>query len=1582
MVGQVRLDMPTSLTDQLYNTEQSNKPLTDQLSQNEQSKKSLTDQLYDTEIDSKKTTEPIVEQSVDYPAFFNPFFVTTPSARPESIRGDENQFPVNIPEKDREMYERQKRINESLATAEEWSKNKAEKINRITYISPYGEKQEKNESLIRKGLSKLNDWFGTDIKTKLSDEVKAQNVVKYMADEAKMPLYEYRQAPLFIEQAAQGYMSAIPFYTDIQKELTGEEPWPAEHPLDKTGHIGGFLFGLFTSLGPVMGQAISPITKYIPAVYDTDPIAKRILHTSLRDSINFGATMGLLSTGDASHKSTFSEAAPVIWDGVKTGVYYANFFAIAKGAFPNDPQVFARTLTGLIGLNAYRVKQLGVSEYTNRPWEDHIIDALTDVAFLFHGLPKSPLETFNKEVSENFKSATEIDQKKSMIETIPDEGIRKAQEEILKNKDIQLSMRIDQMIDKVVANLNSNNEIKIKGQELEVVKVKAARKISKKEVIKPEIVEPKKEVIKLEELKEPEESIKQVNKIIKPSESPELSKSIASELGIIYDGEMEWKPGKPFYSWSDPETGKSFTTLTTNKADVEDKLLNIKIQNNTIEDPIKVDLQTSNMSVDDFSTDNNPLRNTDSVFTSSQKKLYAEKTHIGNNPTILVSKFLNDVNCWLNGDNSIDIEMLKKEFSKYTSSIIDPRNRNSLVEFFGVFSEADNFIESAKDMNSWVSKASRSTKPVELGKVNKSEDSEILEDLVRIKTIEDYYGKKINDISDKELEDFFSKDSDKIDWFGEGDTKDNSIKLNFMIPLDEMPKEVAKFLGDTKGLVSKIVKRIGKIPAEPLFRNEKLFDETGYWLGKDGMWRYELSPDKFRFNVNKLLANKDIEYKMPDIVQYTSSRSQDIYSNIEELNDVKIILSNKFMGSQYDPIKNTIEILLSEDFTNKTIIRDLIHEVKHAINHFTNSPFLGTSMGHFFTPMFTKEASEYIYDLQRSGKISIEKARNFRQLLIDKDFYEAYIELIHSLPNKETKNIIAIKDKLYAKAFAEYWKDQGEMESRLEEKRFEMTKEERIKERPWETLDKMLDMESLDKDTIPTKISKEHGHTLYSGIDINEAVKQIKGIVTEANKFFEEFHKSKKEKKFDLFYAAKQLKIDTVRAFIEQSESLMKKTIDLFGEEGYKVVQRQRAAATGGGYGKFKYEQIVEDVYEGKSNKQIDAINAYILARRFKDIYGYKSEKTYKHQSGYGATESISATSIIEILKDLSPEALGKLSKKMPELTKYLGDLTPDQFKDIIKSGESYFNHIREVVDDLVKEGIKTVEEGEALKAHDFTKFKSLTIESLFDSRYKIRLGNDTIKVTSSGIESLGSGSHNILEMDARATLSEFTGRSYGIIANNEALRAWKGLAEKNPDNIIVSDKHKSGWSPIPFFDGGKRKNLYFHPDVSKYLMNRSHDVSKRFSQICQWSMLSPVTRSLAIGLSPVWSTFAGLPMDVVHTLFSARTYDPIVGKYKAIYNAFDPIYPLRLGVDMKRTLVDVYTRGELFKDYMRYGGSMPFLAMRQSRYMKGTHSPSEWAKLLDLVSYHGRSMELWVRVATADRVIRNRAKELNITHE
>ena len=538
-------------------------------------------------------------------------------------------------------------------------------------------------------------------------------------------------------------------------------------------------------------------------------------------------------------------------------------------------------------------------------------------------------------------------------------------------------------------------------------------------------------------------------------------------------------------------------------------------------------------------------------------------------------------------------------------------------------------------------------------------------------------------------------------------------------------------------------------------------------------------------------------------------------------------------------------------------------------------------------------------------------------------------------------------------------------------------------------------LHKAEKDRL--KIERPEGPTLYTGLPLDEAVKQLKEMAKHTAEFMKEFRGSFKEKEFDFAHAVKQVKADTVRALWDQSETLLNMVKNKYPQEYERIATRQRSAVTGIGYGKVLYGQAVKEIYGGKTKEMTEAINAYVLARRFKDIYGYRAEKGYKRQPGYGPAQTTSTSAMIEMIKDIPPDVWGELSAKVPGIKELFGKLTPSEMADVVKAGEAYFEWSRKIVDDLVGAGIKSHEEGVLLKSHDFRKFKTMSIKKLYDFNYTLQLRGETIKVSNSGVLELGAGSTKIIEPDSRVVLSEQMARAYGSIAHQAAALEWKGLADRHPDNGFVSTKRQAGWGPIPYVADGVRKNIYFHPDVIKYLVTRSRDISPRLAMVIRNLTMAPVTRSLAVGLSPIWSTFAGLPMDVMHSLWAARTwevgakgtkprakypfYETREGKFKKVYSPFAGVDALQIGLDMKRTLGDVYSRGPLTTNLMKHGLVMNFLTQRQNRYMKGVKPPGDWAKMMDLLSYHGLSMELWTRVATADRVIRRDAKKLGITY-
>jgi len=707
----------------------------------------------------------------------------------------------------------------------------------------------------------------------------------------------------------------------------------------------------------------------------------------------------------------------------------------------------------------------------------------------------------------------------------------------------------------------------------------------------------------------------------------------------------------------------------------------------------------------------------------------------------------------------------------------------------------------------------------------------------------------------------------------------SGTNLNMIIPVDKPPQ-----------IVKNLIKNI-KMGAEELYRNKEIFDKTGFWLAKDGKWRYEISDEKMKIDFKSLT---DTEKDLTKVIDHPT-----LYKIVPELTQVQIkIDKNMKEAGHYNPLKKLIEVKSS----NK---KSIMYEVQHAVNDFLLSKSRGSN------------------------------------------------------PKAE------------------------QMEARLSGLRSNMSPEERKTYAPWETLDKML----------ATEGTAHAGTKLYSGIDLT----RIKEIFKPVLEFMKEFDGSTNMKRFDFLYAIKKAKVDINRSLVDQSEPLLKEVRHLYPKESQKIIDRQRAAVNGKGYGEIEYKQMLDEVFSGKTTDQVRLINAYILARRFKDIYGYRAASGYKHQPGYGPDQAINTTAIIEMVRDLPNNVWSRLFN-IAEVKQAFGKVSQQDVADAVRSGEAFFEWHKKIVDDLVEAGIKTEAEGKLLKAHDYRKFGTILVEKLYDFDYNTQLKGESIISTNSGVEHLGHGSAKIIDPDARISAHEMAVRAYGSIANQAAKLEWKGLAEKHPKNPIVSTKQEEGWSPMPYFEKGVRKNIFFSPETVKYLVTRSHDISSRASTIARLFTLAPLTRALAVGASPIWATFIGLPMDVIHTLWTAKVweaedikispklsypfYETTKGNYKSVYSPYNPLFPLKLGKDMADTFTDIYTRGPLFKNLAKHGLAMPFLSMRENRYVKGVKPPGDWAKILDILSYHGVSMEIWVRAATANRIIKNRAKEAGISYE
>lgn len=1307
--------------------------------------------------------------------------------------------------------------------------------------------------------------------------------------------------------------------------------------------IPDFMLGMVAASGAIIGAYVKdfakqPLFRYADQVFKTGDTSKledvKVETLDLEQVYNVAAdamnqTMSFFQPGREmllGKPTPESQLVGEIAMAPMMAISAAGHAAADSGAFENHPNVrgalrFAGDLMGLAAMGA-----------------------------ILHG--RSARTEFTRELSDITTKANEIAQKEKAIDAAPiNELIKQAQKKVIEAEKQQLELRAKAAAEKVSSDAMVREELGRQHEAVEQAKVlpegKAPAPWSPKKSMKKETKKPVEEP-KVEPVVEKDRSkIKQTE--------PTAVDLIKVEEPKVEPTKVEAEPPKPVTEL-DRTTGIERTPETL-KGETS---------------PFFQDLETTN----------------------TFKGIYEQRAKaVREDVEIFTQKAINDVNRWYHGED-IPIEQVRNGLRRLAAEA---------EGFRGDFLTGQDFLawkDVVREASEWASGLDRL-------KIKRTGE--------RAKGAEpDPFG--------------------KADW--------SDLEFQSMIPLRQVPEAVRKFIVGSKKLLDKYTSSpSGAVGVKELFRNKKLWKETGFWLGQDGMWRYELNPNKVKIDIEKIRNSERNEFFLDDVIKV--SRPSSVVIN-KLLSDTRLeFVSDIPEGSAfYNP---TLRYIGVSEATKMSDLPGLLHhELQHAINISSWSPFRGTNMD----SVFHSRVNTFFNELYRRAKN--EEVKNLinevREIEFTDTIHASKVinDVLQSFHKQENNLVATAEARRLAKElfneydiYKEYLKDPGEMEARLASARLNMDNKLRDATPPWETLDKMLEKEGLEI---------KAGHKLYSQVPLKEALKEVTKMANEASKYFKEFGRSKAEKQFSLKYAIKQLKNDINRGFIDTNESLFKEIRKRYPHEYQKLVDRFRSAAAGKGYGAILYEQAVREIYGGKSKEMVDTINAYILLRRFKDIYSYRSAGEYRHQKGYGPDQIANADALIEMVLQADPGTLKMMQAKVPGWKEIFGNLDQKQLAEVKRSAETYFEWSRKMVDDLVEAGLKSQEEGIALKAHDFRKFKSIRVEKLYDFDYQIEMKGETLKLTNSGVESLGRGSAKIIEPDARVPLAEMFSRVYGSIAGQKSKMEWKAFAERNPDNGIVKlagernipegwrkvgdigeqklyvdpayvkemfpeakrmnrevkkelrelyerdtknemfkvvkPSSTKGWSPMAFKEDGKTKYMYFHPDAAKYLVTKQKDTSHRYSQLIRGLTLAPVTRGLAVGLSPTWATFVGLPMDTVHSLMTSRKWNPEKGKFDLVYSPFMPKASLEIGLDIARVSQDVITRGPFTQKLFEHGLVMNFLTTRESRYMKGAKPPGDFAKFMDVMSYHGLSMELLVRAATADRIIRTRAKEQGISYE
>ena len=834
----------------------------------------------------------------------------------------------------------------------------------------------------------------------------------------------------------------------------------------------------------------------------------------------------------------------------------------------------------------------------------------------------------------------------------------------------------------------------------------------------------------------------------------------------------------------------------------------------------------------------------------------------------------------------------------------------------------------------------------------------------------------------------------------------SGTQLNMMIPVNELPEVIRNLL---KGLKVRVVDPITrKVTHEnPAFRNKEIFDKTGFWLGRDGKWRYEIGDEGLKIRPELL---KQGVHPIQEVISHPT-----LYKAIPELKSIEIRLMPQLNEEgHYSAVQRFIAIKRPD----KSII---LHELQHAVNDIVGSKFKGSNV----EVEEVKLTMDFLSKLVT--RVTDEGTRNqIAAIMADRDVQIGdRVEMIKRDANSIDRRKIdeTISEFINKDPHENYMKDPGEMEARLSEKRMKMTPEQRKAEPPWETLETMLIKENINapsfRDGLRVASGKsvdtisKTGSTLYMGldptqtkrilsglkesiskigkikrvvIDPSKAPKEYKETIEGANRFDKAFCDAVDAKLFDLDHFLNRFKFESIRAIHEQRHKLRKDLLS-YGKDGERVLQRIDAEQASSGVADRMYHEMMTEAYRDVPSHLTESVKAVNLVNRLTAIYGYKTEAEFQPPEGMSA----------------------KNTARYRQLLDHYRRITPEERALAEKASQTFFDHVRMWVDEMVKVGLKSAKEGEELKNHNYAKLRP--VQELYDFKYKqsgAELGDKLIRSTDSGVDYLDKTPITLYEVDPRILYKETANRIFGRVMNQIVRLELKNFDAEHLGNPFVlfrsndSKEHKrpipKGWVRDYYFEDGKLKTYYLEPDFAVQLLGSGPHMSYRLSEILRnWSGVN-LTRALTVSTSAAWATTRGLTMDIAHTFFSARrfkevkgknpwedtvNYEPIKTHYERLYSASAPKFLGQIGKDMAEVKSDVFHRGPITGAYAKHGGIIPFLTSREQKYVgRGTQLSSEYNRTMDALSFWGQSMEMWNRVAVMHRTMKILAGEKGLTLE
>lgn len=789
-----------------------------------------------------------------------------------------------------------------------------------------------------------------------------------------------------------------------------------------------------------------------------------------------------------------------------------------------------------------------------------------------------------------------------------------------------------------------------------------------------------------------------------------------------------------------------------------------------------------------------------------------------------------------------------------------------------------------------------------------------------------------------------------------GKGKDGGPVFGMMIlPVDKMPKAVADILKGSKELVKSFAAaKVLGVPYGEIYRNKKIYNETGYWLGKDGKWRHILKSNKMKVNAERLKTGKNLLLR--DVLDYP-----ELYKEVPELEYVRIKLDRNMKGhGNYSHIDNTITVKNPHD------MYVVLHETSHALSK-VRKTFQGSTSDIEYREIVTR----HFKTLEKLAKTDVgrENIATLRKWLDTTGNVElaskiAYRDVLKSAKEYglEEKNLRIFEVPI--KSYERYLQVPGEMEARLAERLSKMTEAQLEKTPPWEVLERMLKEEQLNQDV---KYSPRASYKLYSGVPIPE-MKEVFEMCKDVSNYFT---KARHHKRLNFFGKTKELKREGVRAFINTSGNLRQDLLKI-RDAGWELLQLHTLAKNANSKAVGVFDRMFKVLDSGLSKRERDIRDNLIFTNRVLDIASYKTPKQFK------------------ILQEIDPMKFAMYKEGF----EFFEGLSPKKAARVRESANDYFSFMKEALADMYDSGLITEEKFNSLVTHNYSRME--LADNIDEFRY-VTVGGKQVKVYDSGIQALKSGeATDMFETSSRILAFETLSRAYGRIEKNKLNKRIAQLAIDNPDNpiarvkmeiksvvngkeVVKKTKIPKGWKGVDYFENGERKTVHLHPEIYKEWVMSAEHMSNQFAKFLE---LASGTRALKTFATGIEASFAlvNMPWDVMRTMWSARRFKD--GKWEAEYN---PVLPIGIGQELYgigRVSMDVIRRKGIYQEWVNEAAKPNFLAIQGRMFRKGKYLGGPADKINNTLGYIGETSEALTRVGIYDHHIRKVANERGISYE